>query len=151
MKVVDTNIYLANIVCILEENYKVVIPVSGNSMSPFLCGGRDFVMLEKPSHKERKRGQIVLYKRAGGQFVLHRIQKMTGSYFYAIGDGQTKVEGPLSLSQICAKVCMIQRKGKWISGKDFWSCFFKIIWIRVIPLRRVMIKIWAVLSMYGKK
>ena len=132
MRIVDNTIYLSEMICLLQEHKKIVIPVAGNSMGPFLCGGRDFVMLEKSI---LRKGDIVLYRRRQGQFVLHRIQKIKGDSFYVIGDAQTVIEGPLALNQICGRVCKIQRKGRWLSKSDFWSWFFRDIWICIIPLR----------------
>ena len=142
MKVVDNESYLKEMLFLLQENRQIVIPVSGNSMTPFLCGGRDFVMLRKCEKNELRTGDIVLYQRIQGQFVLHRIQKIRGQNFYAIGDAQRVTEGPISVERICGKVYGIQRKGRWIGHRNFFDWFFKKIWIHVIPLRRHILIIW---------
>ena len=139
---VDPRIYLSEIERIIQDGKEVVIPVSGGSMSPFLVGGRDYVMLEKAVIYRLKKGDIVLYQRENGQFVLHRIWKIKRKKFYMIGDGQSKAEGPVGQEKIRAVVSKIKRKGKWIEKKSFWEYFFRIVWIRIIPFRGNIRRYW---------
>lgn len=74
MKKVDTREYLDRIVSLLTEKDGAVIPVAGNSMEPFLKNGRDQVYLVKPEQNTQYQpGDIVLFQRKNGQYVLHRI------------------------------------------------------------------------------
>ena len=75
MRVMDTQAYLDNICSLLQQGHTPVsIPVSGNSMCPFLHPG-DQVFLEKPQGALKK-GDVVLFTRLTGQYVLHRIRKV---------------------------------------------------------------------------
>ncbi len=103
-------------------------------MTPFLTGGRDFVYLEAPSRKLRK-GDIVLFVRDDGRYVLHRIRYIRKDGYYIIGDRQTVTEGPIKSTQIKALAIGVKRKGKEISPKSPLWLFFSKVWIRIIPLR----------------
>ncbi len=103
-------------------------------MLPFLSGGRDFVYLEKPVKKLRK-GDIVLFKRANGDFVLHRIKAIKKDGFYLVGDRQYAVEGPLKEEQIFAVAQGAKRKGKELSKKSPLWLFYSKIWINLVSLR----------------
>lgn len=58
-----------------RAGHSVSVPVAGSSMSPFLAGGRDTVFFSRPDTPLR-RGDIVFYERASGQFVMHRIRRV---------------------------------------------------------------------------
>ncbi len=144
MKVVNTEEYLSSVKEIIHMGHTVSIPVAGNSMLPFLVDGRDWVLLS-PINRTLQRGDIVLFQRAGGQFVLHRICKVRkDSTFYIIGDAQQWIEGPVGREQIAAVAVKVQRKGKWIGQENFWWAFFQYIWIRVIPLRGYIRKLYGI-------
>ena len=103
---------------------------------PFLVSDRDFVMLSDIGDGIRK-GDIALYQRRNGQFILHRVCKIKKKkLYYMIGDAQNVIEGPIMQEQIRAKVVKIMRNGIWISKTCFWWWFFEVIWIRMIPVRK---------------
>lgn len=68
------------------------IPITGTSMNPLLYQNRDFVKIVKPS-LPLKLGDIPLYRRADGAFVLHRVVgiKENGEYIMC-GDNQFILE-----------------------------------------------------------
>lgn len=150
MKVVDTREYVSMFRELTEEGKEVSVLISGNSMSPFLVHGRDSVYFKKPEHILKK-GDMVFYERRNGQFVMHRICKVENGKYYLIGDAQQEVEGPLERDQIFAIVTRVRRKGKWLEAGDFWWEFFERVWIRVIPLRHMILRIYKVLNRKGKE
>ena len=77
MKQVDTKAYMTALRSLTEQGHSVSVPVAGSSMSPFLAGGRDTVFFSRPDTPLR-RGDIVFYERASGQFVMHRIRRGAG-------------------------------------------------------------------------
>ncbi len=68
------------------------IPITGTSMNPLLYQNRDFVKIVKPD-LPLKLGDIPLYRRADGTFVLHRVVgiKQNGEYIMC-GDNQFILE-----------------------------------------------------------
>lgn len=122
---------------IAKDGKEVSLKVVGNSMAPFLCDNRDYVYFG-PLTSVPKVGDIALFQRTNGEYILHRICKRKNQEYYFIGDNQNSVdiEGPISLSQIRAIIEKAHRKGIIIDKKNKWWFFFQHIWIRIIPLRR---------------
>ena len=84
----------------------------GTSMLPLIREGRDSVILISPDSPDA--GDIVLYRRSGGQYVLHRIVGREGELFTMCGDNQTKVERGIAVGQIIAKVKLLKRDGRTV-------------------------------------
>ncbi len=136
MRVMNTQEYLDNICHLLQQGHTPVsIPVSGISMCPFLHPG-DQVFLEKHEGKLKK-GDVVLFTRLTGQYVLHRIRKIhpDGS-FTMMGDSQLWTERIASAEQIHARVTAVQRKGKMCKpgDPDWW--FYENPWRWCAPVRK---------------
>lgn len=134
MKSIDTQAYLGQLTVLLEAGKTVNLVVSGSSMDPFLIHQRDAVLLQKPNRPYRV-GDVVLFRRSSGKYVLHRICKLTPMGAHLIGDGQTIVEGPVAFPQIIAVVTQIRRKNRTIRPGNFWWEFFAHVWVRIIPFR----------------
>ncbi len=143
-RVVDTSEYVSVLREIAEEGKVVSLRISGNSMSPFLSHGRDYIYFTKPD-RELKRGDMVFYRRENGQYVMHRIRKKRKDGYYIVGDAQTDIEGPVRREQIFALIVRVKRKGKFMGPGDFWWEFFEHIWIRLIPVRRPLVRMYSVL------
>lgn len=119
-----------------EENAgPLPLTVTGNSMSPFLIHGRDSVWLSRPPRPVR-RGDILLYRRENGMYVLHRVYKVTKESYTMLGDAQTEPERGIRAEQVIAVVTRVERKGQCLVPGCFWWFFFEKIWIRVVPLRK---------------
>lgn len=142
MKFVDTREYVSVLRELTEQGKEVGLIISGSSMSPFLIHQRDYICFKKPDRKLKK-GDMVFYQRDSGQFVMHRIWKIRPDGYYIVGDAQTETEGPVREEQIFALITKVQRKGKWLAPGDFWWEFFEHIWIHMIPIRRMIMKIYA--------
>lgn len=138
---IDTKIYLSFLKEMIEQNTDVSIVISGNSMSPFLVNQRDVIYLSKINRKLKK-GDLVLYQRLSGQYVVHRIVKVKKSGYYLAGDNQIAIEGPILDKQIFGLVIKVKRKGKWIEAGNFWWEFFEHVWIWVLPWRMIILKIY---------
>lgn len=111
--------------------------ITGNSMSPFLIHGRDTVYLSRLTRPIR-RGDMLLYQRENGGYVLHRVYKAAPEGLTMIGDAQTVLEPGIRQEQAIAIVTRVERKGKLLGPGSFWWAFFEKIWIRIIPLRRTV-------------
>lgn len=145
MKVVDTRAYVSVLRELVEEGREVNMVVWGSSMTPFLGHGRDTIFFAAPE-RELRRGDMVFYQRDTGQFVMHRIWKVKKDGYYIVGDAQTIIEGPIRRDQIFARITKVNRKGKMITNGDFWWEFFEKVWIRMVPLRPVIMKFYSVVS-----
>ena len=138
MKKVDTKEYVSMLRELTESGKEVSMLIVGNSMSPFLIHERDSICFKKPDRTLR-RGDMVFYQRTSGQYVMHRIYKVSAEGYYIVGDAQQDIEGPVKREQIFALITKVRRKGKWIAPGDFWWEFFEHVWIRMVPVRRLII------------
>ena len=135
--IVDTKEYLNTICQLLREGKQdLPVPVTGNSMCPFLHPG-DIVYLNRFADLEK--GDIVLFTRPDGSFVLHRIYqiKKDGSYLI-LGDNQLLPE-PVPAERIHAIVTSVRIKEKVVTPKSLrWQCYAEL-WSR--PVRRIIGKL----------
>lgn len=138
MRQIQTKEYIDMLKQMTEEGNEVSMLISGNSMSPFLIHGRDWILFRKPERKLHQ-GDMVFYQRKTGQYVMHRIVKKRPEGFYLAGDAQDQMEGPILEEQIFARIIKVKRKGKWIGPGNFWWEFFAHIWIHILPVRRWLI------------
>ena len=106
---------------------------------PFLIGGRDFAVLKKPFRKLKK-GDIVLFKRSSGNYVLHRIRYIKKDGCYTVGDFQQSIEGPINEQQICAIATAVKRNGKWLYPKSLCWKFYATVWLYAVPVRHLILK-----------
>ena len=119
----DTKQYLDTVCAMLREGQKAVpVPVAGVSMRPFLRNG-DVVYLDLPPKKLRK-GDILLFTRPNGQYVLHRLhKKQKDGTFLMLGDSQLVPE-PVHPEQIHAIVSFARIRGEVVKRSSFhWWCF----------------------------
>lgn len=149
MLTMDTNEYISMLRELLAAGQVVQLPVSGNSMLPLLIDKRDSVTLVRPE-TPLKVGDIVLYQRSTGEYILHRVCRITHQGFYALGDAQMLIEGPLDPGCVFGRVTAIRRKGKSLSHGSIWWEFFEHIWIRMIPCRHTLMRLYGIRFPDGK-
>ena len=142
MRTVDTRAYVSVLRELVEEGKEVSMLIAGSSMAPFLVHQRDYIYFKKPERNLRE-GDMVFFERDSGQYVMHRIWKVKSDGYYIVGDAQTEIEGPVREEQIFAIITKVKRKDQWIEPGDFGWEFFEHIWIRMIPVRRIVMKLYA--------
>lgn len=144
-KTMDPEILLEEYRRLLQDDPSIdALPlvITGNSMSPFLIHGRDTVYLSRLTRPVR-RGDMLLYQRSSGGYVLHRVYKAGPESLTMIGDAQTILEPGIRREQVIAIVTRVERKGKPLGPGSFWWGFFEKIWIRIIPLRRIAERLYS--------
>ena len=122
----------------LENGGKATLTVTGGSMLPMLRNRRDMVVLIPP--KEPKKGDIALFVRKNGSYVLHRIVAVTETGFLCCGDNQDVCE-PITPEQIVAVVDGFSRKGKFYTLDGFGYRAYKAVWMKLFFLRPCYIRI----------
>lgn len=124
----------------LDNGGTANLVVTGVSMFPTLRHRRDTVVLttlERPL----RRGDLILYTRKSGQYVLHRIvTKPKNGAFICSGDNQWRPE-PVEQSQVKALVKAYIRNGKRIDVNSFGCRLWVGFWVAVFPVRRPLL--WA--------
>ena len=150
----ETNLRIFSPDVLLEEYRELLkdesvealpLVISGNSMSPFLIHGRDTIYLSRLT-RPVKRGDVLLYQRYSGAYILHRVYKIESDSFTMVGDAQTELEPGIRPEQVIAIMSSAERKGKRQAPGSFWWEFFEKIWIRMVPLRPIVRKVYTAVS-----
>ena len=92
-----------------KDGKSFTFPINGTSMQPLLHTGDTVTVINQKGYEV---GDIVLYLRADGSFVLHRVRSINkdGS-INIVGDHQTAVERNVKPRSIIAGVVSYSRKG----------------------------------------
>ena len=107
----------------------------GTSMMPLLRQGKDSVVLVAPN--DIKKNDILLYKRANGQFVMHRAIKIKNDEYIMCGDNQYEHERGIKKENILAKVKGIYRGDVYFETNNTeYQKYVK----RKLPVRRAKIR-----------
>lgn len=104
--------------------------ITGTSMRPMLRNGKDSVLLR--SAQAPKKGDILLYHRQNGRYVLHRIVSIEENTYLCCGDNQWRKE-KVTPEQIDALVCGYYRDEKKRNLDSFCYRFY----VNLLPLRRL--------------
>lgn len=146
-KVVMHNQFLANAAELLAEGNTVRIKIDGQSMFPFIRGGKDEVILAPYSpHAPLQRGTCALFL-WNGHYMVHRYIGKKDGLFLMMGDGnlaqieevpQNAIKG--ILKTIChpngsQQDCL---EKKWLA-KGIW-------WYRLRKLRRFLIPLLRIME-----
>jgi hypothetical protein len=139
--IIPNEVILDNIKSLISEGYSVTLRVKGNSMLPFIVGGKDSVRLVKGIIF--RKGDIVLAEDSPKHFVLHRIISISGDLPYDTvilkGDGVLKKKEYCHVKDLVGLVEIIQRKGKERNPYSLLRRIYYWIWIYLIPLKRVFL------------
>ncbi len=126
-----------------------IIP-NGDSMLPMLRPGVDSVTLSAVPERLRKY-DLPLYRRKGGQFVLHRIVKVGPTTYTCIGDNQIAFERGVRHEQMVALVTSFCKDGKEISVTALSYRIYCRLWHWSRPIRRVWRSLrWRIRRIYER-
>ncbi len=115
------------------------LTVTGYSMYPIFRSGSDDVVLTAP--KDIKKYDVVLYKRTNGDYIFHRIIKISGDTLTIAGDNEVKKEYPIYKNQVIAKMKGFIRNGKEYPSTALWYRLYSKIWLMIFPLRHIAARI----------
>ena len=120
---------------------EALLPVTGESMWPLLAGGRDMVRLARLERRAQP-GDIVLYQRADGSYILHRVIRLSASgVCICCGDAQWEKE-PVGAAQIVAYVTAFRRKGRWReTALSRPYRLYERFWVHTFPARRPLLRL----------
>lgn len=148
IRVVAPEELMDDLLGLLDQAEQVPLVISGSSMFPFLHHRRDTVFLSRAA-APLKVGDMILYRRLSGQYVLHRIVRVGQGTYDLLGDRQTVIEPGIRESQVLALVTAVCRDGASLKPGDLLWDFFEKCWIRMIRLRPWVIRGYILLT--GKK
>ena len=101
----------------LEKNCSFTLIPRGTSMLPLIREGKDSVILS-PLPYTVNVGDIILYKRTNGQFVLHRVMKAKNGSFTMCGDNQVVFEKGITRQNMIALASGIIRDDEEITFSE---------------------------------
>lgn len=101
----------------LDAGGRVKFGPKGTSMLPMLRQGTDSVEI-KTAPERLKKYDLPLYRREGGQFVLHRVVGIKKDGYVMRGDNQTVREYGIKNEQILAVVSGFWRGEEYIGAND---------------------------------
>lgn len=111
----------------------------GTSMLPLIRQGVDSVVLVKAEGR-LKRDDIAFYQRNNGQYILHRVYRVTESGYTMLGDNQINLESGIEDRQIIGVVSKIFRKDKCVEKSTPLYRLYLLLW-KSILIRRVVFKL----------
>lgn len=118
----------------LESGGVANLTVTGFSMMPMLRNLRDAVVLI-PVPEMLKTGDIALFRRDNGQYILHRVIKVVKDGYLFCGDNQAELE-LVRHDQLIALVGGFTRKGKAHSLAEYSYRLYTTACIRLFCLRK---------------
>ncbi len=120
---VPNDILIPEIRRIIDMGSEVTLMTKGNSMLPYIIGGRDSVRLKKTSFETVQKGDIILAETSGGHFVLHRVIHKGTDRLTLRGDGNIKgseICRPENIIGIVTKIITSSGQEKTPVKARFW-------------------------------
>ncbi len=119
----------------LESGGSAVFTIHGVSMLPMLKDGESKIRIIKPTKKPKKY-DIIFYRRANGQFVLHRIVGIRRNGFICRGDNQIENEFPVGKDTVIGILTGYTKNGKWIDFDSFSQFIYSRRVVNTVFYRR---------------
>ena len=139
-RILPNDLLLGEVSRLVAEGEKVTLKTKGVSMLPFIVGGRDSVVLQRPQGLEV--GMIVLAEVSKGTYVLHRIISLKGNEVVLMGDGNIAGVERCSVADIKATAVSILKKGKTIDVNGKRHQRQAGIWMSLLPVRRWILAVY---------
>ena len=125
---------------LVREGVNVTLPVNGNSMLPFIIGGKESVILHAPGLIDV--GDVVLAWVDGNRYVVHRIIKLDYDRVTLMGDGNLTTEH-CALGDIKARVThVVDAKDRTHYLYNRWRMRAAKLWYWLRPIRRYLLAIY---------
>ena len=124
---------------LLAEGQTIQLRVPTNSMYQFIRPNRDEVIIAPLENGYAiHRGDVVLYRRPQSILVLHRVYRVTNDSFFAVGDNQSEIEGPLPLTQLRGMMVAIKRGKHTINADQPLYVLTSRLWLAMLPIRPII-------------
>ena len=126
---------------LVDEGISVTLPVNGQSMLPFIIGGKESVILQKPV--EPKVADVVLAWVEGCRYVVHRIISIKGNDVVLMGDGNIMGTEQCTLSDVKAIATHVVSADEKIRDlNNPWRLLATRLWFQLRPVRRYILAIY---------
>ena len=128
---------LADVVSLLSSGHTVTLRAKGDSMFPFIVGGRDCVVLQRS--RSVRVDDIVLARLPGRRYVLHRVYGTAGDTFVLMGDGNVCGTELCRAEDVCGTVLKIIRDGRYVVCRSPQEMRRVRLWKGLLPVRRYIL------------
>lgn len=138
----DNDMLFDEIKALLAAGKEVTVTVKGDSMRPFLVGGRDRVTLRRCRPESIRRGSVVLVRvNENERVVLHRVVRRTGDKLVLQGDGNRVQTETAGVADVAGMALSFVRNGKiyFVNGLP-WRAY-SMFMLTFMSLRRSLIKL----------
>lgn len=126
---------------LVSEGLCVTLPVNGQSMLPFIIGGKESVILQKP--EGLKVGHVILAWVDGNHYVVHRITRIDGEAITLMGDGNLVGVEHCQLSDVRALAThVVDAKDRKHYLYSKWRMRGVRIWNALHPIRRYILGVY---------
>lgn len=126
---------------LVDEGVSVTFPVKGYSMLPFIIGGRESVILQKP--QVVRLGDVVLAWVDDCRYVVHRVIGIEGERVILMGDGNIVGVEHCLLSDVKALAThVVDAKGRKHDLYAPWRQKASRLWWQMRPVRRYILAIY---------
>lgn len=140
-KTLPTNEVISGVITALETVPRVVLPVRGTSMLPFIIGDVDSVELVKTQSVEV--GDVILAWINGSRYVVHRVIKVDGDNVQLMGDGNLGGVEHCKISDVVARAeYVISPNGRRAYLYSPWRVRASRFWWKIKPVRRWILAIY---------
>lgn len=118
----------------LRNGKTVLVPTIGDSMRPFIQGGRDKVLVRK--QEEIRIGDIVMVPYCG-MVISHRVYAIKGTKLILMGDGKLEGTEVVDKSEVWGTIVdIIKPNGRHRKPSKAW------LWRKLLPVRKYLLKIY---------
>lgn len=143
VKVLANDIVIRESIAFLQEGRRVVLPVKGSSMHPFIIGDRESVELVRAQTSVLKVGDVVLAWVNGTHYVVHRIISINNGQVTLMGDGNIVGVEHCTRDEVAALAeYVITPNGKRRNLYSGNRMRFARLWCKLLPVRRWLLAIY---------
>ena len=120
------------------------IPLHGRSMEPLIKSERDLVTI-LPLVRDPLVGDIVLFRRADGKNIVHRVYRVFQDGIQTLGDNCRRPDEPISQKDIFGIIVSVEKKGKTYqldteqqrTNGIRWIKYGRPVWIEVQKIKAI--------------
>ena len=135
------NGFIEEAVRLVQKGVTVTFPVTGQSMLPFIIGGKESVILHAPGLTAV--GDVVLAWVDGNRYVVHRIIKLDYDRVTLMGDGNVRGTEHCLLKDVKARVThVVSADNKKRDLYSRWRVRAAKLWYWLRPIRRYLLAIY---------
>lgn len=146
-----SNNYFAQAAERLASGTAVRLSVMGNSMLPFILGGKDQITLVPYSGQDLPLGIAALY-RWEDKYMIHRLVKKDASHYHFLGDGNICRLEIIRRDQVLGILQTIHHaNGKDTDATSAHWLRMGMIWYHIRPIRRYLLFIFRKLFLHNEK